>query len=137
LPPLPSQPQQQQQVQSFWQQLNNVDVRAPTTVEPGQEEGITRGGGEDRRRIDVVVTVSRGLIQATDGNAEPPTYHHGFLPLEPFCAFTTFSLAIERQGLVKQPLLVVLSSYVHFYVCVLHLILIDSVLESKVCMDTT
>jgi hypothetical protein len=87
--------------------------------------------GGDGRRIDVVITVSRGSSQAADGNAEPPAYHHGLLPLDPFCAFTTFSLAIKWQrGLKKQPLLVVFSSYVHFHVSVLHLILIDFLLES-------
>jgi hypothetical protein len=24
------------------------------------------------------------------GQSEPPAYHHGLLPLDPFCAFTTF-----------------------------------------------
>jgi hypothetical protein len=90
----------------------------------------SQGGGEDGRRIDLVVTLSCGLIQAADGNAEPPAYHHGLLPLDPFCAFTTFSLAIERRGLEEQSLLVALSSYVHFCVSVLHLILIYFVLES-------
>ena len=85
-----------------------------------------RGGG----RIDVIVTVSHGLIKAANGNAEPPAYHIGLLPLDPFCAFTTFSLVIKQRGLEKQPLLVVSSSYIHFYVSVLHLILIDFVLES-------
>jgi hypothetical protein len=88
------------------------------------------GGGGDGRRINVIITVSCGLIQAADGDEEPPAYHYGLLQLDPFCAFTTFSLAIERQGLDKQPLLVVLSSFIHFYVSVLHLILIDFVLES-------
>ncbi len=90
----------------------------------------SQGRGGDGRRIDVIVTVSRGLIQVANGAAEPPPYHHRLLPLDPFCAFTTFSLAIEQWGLEKQPLLVVLSSCIHFYVSVLHLILIDFVLES-------
>ena len=79
-----------------------------------REDGIIRGSGGDGRKNDVVVTVSRGSIQAADGHAEPPPYHHGLLPLDPFCAFATFSLAIEQRVLEKQPLLVVLSSYVHF-----------------------
>jgi hypothetical protein len=128
LPPLLSQPQRQQQVRFFWHQPNNVEVNAPATAEPGCEDGIMRGG--DGRRIDVVVIVSRGSIQAANGNAELPTYHHRILPLDPFCAFTTFSLAIKRQGLMKQPLLVVLSSYINFFASVLHLILIDFELES-------
>jgi hypothetical protein len=113
----------------FWQQPNNVNVNAPATAELGWEDGITREGG-DRSRIDVVITISSGLIQAADGDAEPPAYDHGLLPLDPFCALNTFSLAIERQGLDKQPFLVVFSSYMHFYVFILHLILIDFVLES-------
>ncbi len=68
--------------------------------------------------------------KAANGDAEPSAYHHGLLPPDLFCAFTTFSLAIERLGLEKQPLLVVLSSYIHLYVSILHLILIDFVLES-------
>jgi hypothetical protein len=112
-PPLPLQPKRQQQVRFFWQQPNNVDVNAPAMAELGREDGITRGerGG---RRINVVITISCRSIQAANGNAEPPAYHHGLLPLGPFCAFTTFSLAIEWWGLEKQPLLVVLSSYVLF-----------------------
>jgi hypothetical protein len=50
--------------------------------------------------------------------------------LDQFWAFTTFSLAIKWWGLEKQTLLVVFSSYVHFYFSILHLILIDFVLES-------
>ncbi len=88
------------------------------------------GGGGDGRRNNVVITVRGGSIQAVNGDAEPPAYHHILLPLDPCCAFTTFLLAIERGGLEKQPLPVVLSSYVHFYVSILHLILIDFVLES-------
>ena len=93
----------------------------------------SQGGGGDGRRIDVVVIVSCESIQAADGNAEPPAYHHRILPLDPFCAFTTFSLAIKWQGLKKQSLLVVLSSYVNFFASVLHLISTDFVL---VCMYT-
>ena len=115
-PPLPSQPQQRQQIQYFWQQRNDVDVNAPMTAKPGQEDGITRGrGGGDGRRINVIITIRRGSIQAAVGAAEPPAYHHGLLPLDPFCAFATFSLAIERRVLEKQPLLVVLSSYVQLF----------------------
>jgi hypothetical protein len=88
------------------------------------------GGGGGGEKSKIGDTKTRGLIQAANGNAEPPAYHHGLLPLDTFCAFTTFSLAIDRWGLEKQPLLVVLSSYVHFYFSVLHLILIDFVLES-------
>jgi hypothetical protein len=88
------------------------------------------GGGGDRRQINAVVTISRGSTQAADGNAEPPTYHHGLLSLDPFHAFTTFSLAIEWWELEKKTLLVVLSFYVYFYNSILHLILIDFVLES-------
>jgi hypothetical protein len=85
---------------------------------------------EDLFMLLSLITVSHRSIQAADGNADPPAYHHGLLPLNPFCAFTTFSLAIKRQGLEKQPLLVVLSSYVQVYVSTLHLISIDFVLES-------
>ncbi len=73
------------------------------------------GGGGGGRRIDVAITVSHGSTQAADGDAEPQTYHHGLQPLDPFCALATFSLAIERRVLEKQPLLFVLSSYVHFF----------------------
>ncbi len=65
------------------------------------------GGGGDGKRINGIVTVSHGSIQAVNGDAEPPANHHGILPLDPCCAFTTFSLAIEWWGLEKQPLLVV------------------------------
>jgi hypothetical protein len=99
----------------------------PKEDHPGK---LSIWGGGDGKQIDVIITVSHGLIQAAEGDVEPPAYHHGLLPLDPFCAFTTFSLAIERRGLEKQPLLVVLSSYVHFYVSVLHLILVDFGLES-------
>ncbi len=56
----------------------------------------SRGGGGDGRRINVIITVSHGSIQAANGDAEPPAYHHGLQPLDLFCAFDTFSLAIEQ-----------------------------------------
>jgi hypothetical protein len=67
----------------FWQQPNHVDVNAPMMAKPGQEAGIT-----DRRQINVIVTVSRGLIQATNGNAEAlstttATYHWTHFVLSP------------------------------------------------------
>jgi hypothetical protein len=129
--PLPSQPRQRQQVHFF-----GSNQTMSTSTPPRQPRWVKRtasqwgGGGGGGRQIDVVITISCGSIQAADGNTEPPAYHHGLLPLAPFCAFNTFSLAIERRGLEKQSLLVVLSSYVHFHVSVLHLIFIDFVLES-------
>ncbi len=88
----------------FWQQPNNVNINAPAMAKPGQEYSITRVGGGDGRQIDVVVTISRRLIKAANGNAGPPTYHHSLLPLDPFYAFTTFSLAIEWRGLGRNNL---------------------------------
>jgi hypothetical protein len=130
LPPLPSQPQQWQQVHFFGSNQMMLMSTPPRRQSRDKRMASQGGLGGDVRRINDVVTVSHRSIQAANGDAEPPTYHHGLLPLDPFCAFTTFSLAIKQRGLEEQPLLVLLSSYVHFYVSVLHLSLIDFVHES-------
>jgi hypothetical protein len=87
--PLPSQPQQQAQVH-FLAATKRCQHQHPHDGRAGMRGQLQKGGGGDGKQINVVVTVSRGSIQAAMGNAEPPTYHHGLLPLDPFCVFTTF-----------------------------------------------
>jgi hypothetical protein len=107
---------------NFFGSNRTMSTSTPPQWPRRDERTASQGGwGGEGRRINVIVTISHISIQAADGNAEHPAYHHGLLPLDPFCAFTTFSLAIKRRGL---------ETYVHFYVSVLHLILIDFVLES-------
>jgi hypothetical protein len=65
-----------------WQQMNNVNVNTPL-VELGRENGITRVGGGDGNRLDVVVAVSRRLIQTAKGDDEPPAYHWTHFVLSP------------------------------------------------------
>jgi hypothetical protein len=54
---------------------------------PSRDKRIASQGrrGGDRKQLDVVVAISHRTIQAAKGDAEPPR-----LPLDPFCAFTTF-----------------------------------------------
>jgi hypothetical protein len=68
---------------SFWQQPNNANINVLATAKAGQEDGITRGGGGERKQFDVGVAVSHGLIQAAKGNAEPPAYHWTHVVLSP------------------------------------------------------
>jgi hypothetical protein len=76
---------------------NRMMLKSMPPQRPSRDERMASQGGGGGRRINVIVNVSHGSIQATDGDAEPPAYHHGLLPLDPFCAFTTFLLAIKRR----------------------------------------
>ncbi len=40
-------------------------------------------GGGDEKQFNVVVAFSQGLIQAAEGNAEPPAYHWTHFVLAP------------------------------------------------------
>jgi hypothetical protein len=62
-------------------QPNDININAPVTANPGQEDGIRKRGGGDRKQSDVLIAVSHGSIQAAEGNAEPP-------PLPPRCPTT-------------------------------------------------
>ncbi len=114
----------------FWRQPNDVDVDAPATAKPGQKDGVTGGGGEGTEDKSMLLSLSaadQSKLPMAMQNPLPTTttsYHWTHFVLLPL-----FHLQ-SRGGLEKQPLLVVLSSYVHCYVSVLHLILIDFVLES-------
>jgi hypothetical protein len=128
--PLPSRPQQQQQVQFFGSNQTMLMSMPPRWLSRDQRMA-SRGGGRRGRKKNQCHRHRQPRInpscqwQRRTPRLPPRTPNTG-----PIFAFTIFSLAIEWQGLEKQPLLVVLSSYVHFYVSVLHLILIDFVLES-------
>ncbi len=73
-----------------------------------------RGEGADRKHLDTVVAISNRSIEAAEGDAELPAYHWIYFVLSPL-----FDI-IEQRGLKKQPLLVVLSSYMNCYVSILH-----------------
>ncbi len=116
---------------NFFESNQTMSTSMPPRRPSRDKRTASQGGGGGRKKNQCFCHRQPWINPpAADGDSEPLAYHHGLLPLDPCCAFTTFSLAIEQRGLEKQHLLVVLSSYVHFYVSVLHLILIDFALES-------